>query len=73
MLGIKRCPDGLLIHPHLPEQIPDYTAKIKVDDTVIDLTVKPSDQTGLTVDGRPCKAIPLDGGFHQAVYRYVKG
>ena len=73
MLGIKRCPDGLLIHPHLPEQIPDYTAKIKVDDTVIDLTVKPSDQAGLTVDGRPCKAIPLDGGFHQAVYRYVKG
>ena len=62
LLGIQMKDKSLFIHPRIPQEWQGYTAKLNLQDTQIDLTVKRADRSGMLVNGISCDAVALDGG-----------
>ncbi len=63
LLGIKRKNNVLYIEPSLPRSWNGYGAQMDIDGTRIALTVE-KDGDRLTVDGKACEFVPLDGKRH---------
>lgn len=75
LLGLRPQGESMTLEPRLPGDWPGFTLDITLRDTPlhIDATRLPltaaEGERGLFVDGRPAKAIPLDGKKHRIALR----
>lgn len=71
LLGIQIQEKKLTLTPKLPREWPSFSAEIRYGGGVISLKVQKSMDSLLTVDGKKCETIPLDGKNHRVLYEYL--
>lgn len=67
MLGFRNADGKLYIEPCLPEELPQYKARLVLKTAEITIHVRTRFPSAMTVDGKTAEFVPLDGQNHTVI------
>ncbi len=71
LLGLQLAGEVLRVAPRLPSAWDSAFVEATLRETVLRISYRRAEAPSLLVDGAPAEAVPLDGGAHEVVVRFI--